>query len=632
MKGKKLFAEDIVAEVRKDYERRREDRKPLELQWQLNMNFVNGNQYMQIMPTGEVEEFGKQYFWQEREVYNHIASVLETRMSKLTRVNTGLTVRPFSTDESDIQAAKLSTALISAVAEQNELSSLINDAVAWSEVTGSCFFKVVWDKDMGDVLCNDKGKNPVSVGDVRITVVPPFEIFPDNVCAGSLEECNSIIHAKAYPVSEIEDRWGVRTEGEEVNVFTLDNAAVAGGLGYNASVGNVISSKVDGYAVVIERYTRPTKDKPSGELVIVAGDKLLYYGDLPYITDVQQRRGFPFAQTNCIKKVGSFFGTSVVERMIPLQRSYNAVKNRKHEYPNRISMGILAVEDGSVDMDNLEEEGLSPGKVLIYRQGSNIPRFIETGSVPADFTYEEERLLSEFVTVSGVSELSKYSQTYGNMSGKAISLLVNQDDTRMSLSTASLRICIKRVCRIMLYLYKQFATEKTLKRISGENGEPELTYFNGNDLQCEDLVFNTQDDVTETVGEKRSMVLELIRMGVLTEADGTMSPRTKVKVLEMLGIGNWESAKDVDETQRKRAMKENLSLGKEQISACPYDDHSIHITEHIKCLLEESVLKDKKLYGLMDAHIKEHQMFEMMDESAAAKTLSAANQENANKD
>ena len=111
-----------------------------------------------------------------------------------------------------------------------------------------------------------------------------------------------------------------------------------------------------------------------------------------------------------------------------------------------------------------------------------------------------------------------------------------------------------------------------------------------------------------------------------------MSPRTKVKVLEMLGIGNWESAKDVDETQRKRAMKENLSLGKEQISACPYDDHTIHITEHIKCLLEESVLKDKKLYGLMDAHIKEHQMFEMMDESAAAKTLSAANQENANKD
>ena len=617
MREKKIFAEDIVADVRKDYERRREDRKPLELQWQLNMNFVNGNQYMQIMPTGEVEEFGKQYFWQEREVYNHIASVLETRMSKLVRVNTGVTVRPFSNDETDIQSAKLSTALISAVAEQNDLPSLINDAVSWSEVTGSCFFKVTWDKDLGEKIGTDKEKNPVRVGEARITVVPPFEIFPDNVCAGSLEECASIIHAKAYPVSEIEERWGVKVEGEEVNVFTLDNASIAGGLGYNASVGNVIASKVDGYAIVIERYTRPTKDKPDGELVITAGDKLLYYGGLPYVTDVQGRKGFPFSQTNCIKKVGSFFGTSVVERMIPLQRSYNAVKNRKHEYLNRISMGILAVEDGSVDMDNLEEEGLSPGKVLIYRQGSNIPRFIETGSVPADFTYEEERLLSEFVTVSGVSELSKYSQTYGNMSGKAISLLVNQDDTRMSLSTTSLRLCIKSVCRMLLYLYKQFATQKRLKRISGENGEPELTYFTGNDLQCEDLVFDTQDDVGETITERRNMVVELIRMGVLTEADGTMSPRTKIKVLEMLGIGNWDSAKDVSETQRKRAMRENLAIGKEQLAACPYDDHDVHVEEHIKCLLEDSVLKNKKLYEAMDAHIKEHQMFALADSAEA---------------
>ena len=617
MKDKKLFAEDIAAEVRRDYEKRREDRKPLELQWQLNMNFVNGNQYMQILPTGDVDETGKQYFWQEREVYNHIASVLETRMSKLVRVNTGVTVRPFSNDESDIQSAKLSTALVSAVAEQNDLPSLINNAVAWSEVTGSCFFKVVWDKDEGEEIGRDDKNNPVRVGEARITVVPPFEIFPDNVCANSLDDCMSVIHAKAYPVDEIYDRWGVRVPGEEVNVFTLDNASVAGGLGYNASVGNVISSKTDGYAIVIERYTRPTKDKPEGELVITSGDKVLYIGALPYVTDVAGKKGFPFSQTTCIKKVGSFFGTSVVERMIPLQRSYNAVKNRKHEYLNRISMGILAVEDGSVDMDNLEEEGLSPGKVLIYRQGSNIPRFIETGSVPADFTYEEERLLSEFVTVSGVSELSKYSQTYGNMSGKAISLLVNQDDTRMSLSTTSLRLCIKRVCRMLLYLYKQFATQKRLKRIAGENGEPELTYFCGNDLQCEDIVFNTQDDVSESVADRRNMVLELIRMGVLTEADGSVSPRTKVKVLEMLGIGNWESAKDVDETQRKRAMRENLALGKERPSACPYDNHAIHIDEHVKCLLEDSVLKDEKLYKEMDAHIKEHQMFALADNQGA---------------
>lgn len=621
------FYEDIVDSVRRDYEKRREDRKPLELQWQLNMNFVNGNQYTQIMPTGEIGEFGKQYFWQEREVYNHIASIVETRLSKLMRVKTGVTVKPFSNDESDIHAAKLSTALINAVCEQNNLPELINHAVYWSEVTGACFFKAVWDKDLGEKIGTDKDKNPVRVGEARICVVPPFEIFPDNVCASSLDECASVIHARAYKTQEIFDTWGVAVDGEEVNVFSLDNASVIGGLGYNASIGNVITTKVDDCCVVIERYTRPTKDKPNGELVIIAGGKLLYYGDLPYVTDDGGVRGFPFAQTNCIRKAGSFFGTSVVERMIPLQRSYNAVKNRKHEYLNRISMGILAVEDGSVDMDNLEEEGLSPGKVLIYRQGANIPRFIETGSVPADFTYEEERLLSEFVTISGVSELSKYSQTYGNMSGKAISLLVDQDDTRLSLTSADLRLCIKRVCKLILLMYKQFATSKRIKRFAGDNGEPELTYFDASDLTSEDVVFDTSNEFDDTLSEKRNMVLELLRMGVLTESDGSISARTKVKVLEMLGVGNWENAKDIDDSQRKRALKENLGLGKTKLCACPYDDHNIHISEHIKCLLEDSVISDKNLYGIMDAHIKEHQMFSAMSEADAAGNRSPYNKD-----
>ena len=44
----------------------------------------------------------------------------------------------------------------------------------------------------------------------------------------------------------------------------------------------------------------------------------------------------------------------MVERAIPVQRAYNAVKNRKHEFLNRIAMGVLTVEDGSVDTDNLE--------------------------------------------------------------------------------------------------------------------------------------------------------------------------------------------------------------------------------------------------------------------------------------
>lgn len=66
----------------------------------------------------------------------------------------------------------------------------------------------------------------------------------------------------------------------------------------------------------------------------------------------------------------------LVDRLIPCQRSYNALKGRYTEYANSLSFGEIIAEDGSVDVDELFEEGISPGKVIIYRQGSVAPQII----------------------------------------------------------------------------------------------------------------------------------------------------------------------------------------------------------------------------------------------------------------
>ena len=71
----KKLIEDLVAEVRDDYERRQAERRQFEAQWQLNANFVAGNQYCRVGVKGEVEDCEKDYYWQEREVYNHIATI-----------------------------------------------------------------------------------------------------------------------------------------------------------------------------------------------------------------------------------------------------------------------------------------------------------------------------------------------------------------------------------------------------------------------------------------------------------------------------------------------------------------------------------------------------------------------------
>ena len=85
----------------------------------------------------------------------------------------------------------------------------------------------------------------------------------------------------------------------------------------------------------------------------------------------------------------------LIELLIPYQRAYNAVKNREMEYINRQSMGVLCVEDGSVDVDDLCEEGISGGKVIVFRQGSTPPKFEANNLNTQPFIDSAENILKE---------------------------------------------------------------------------------------------------------------------------------------------------------------------------------------------------------------------------------------------
>ena len=115
---------EIVDSVLKDFEIRQNERKSFESNWQLNINFFLGNQYCYVSPAGDIMENGKQYFWQEKEVYNHIANIIELRQSKLSRVRPSLTVVPFSDDERDIACAKTSKMILKAVSHNINISKI----------------------------------------------------------------------------------------------------------------------------------------------------------------------------------------------------------------------------------------------------------------------------------------------------------------------------------------------------------------------------------------------------------------------------------------------------------------------------------------------------------------------------
>lgn len=98
----------------------------------------------------------------------------------------------------------------------------------------------------------------------------------------------------------------------------------------------------------------------------------------------------------------------LVARLVPLQRAYNTIKNKKYEMMNRLTFDNLFVEDGSVDLDSLEEEGLQPGKILVYRQGATQPSLTKFECNFEPFENEEDNILRDICEIVECFKLKWY--------------------------------------------------------------------------------------------------------------------------------------------------------------------------------------------------------------------------------
>lgn len=595
-KEKDKYIEDLVAGIEEDFEKRRKERLHLERQWELNINFLNGNQYCGLNSRGEIESDGKDFYWQSRLTYNHIAPIIDSRQAKFSRLEPNVSVRPRSDDDSDVTAATLSEKLILGAFKSCDFSNVAKKVTTWSETCGTGFYKVVWNNLGGNSIGELDGRK-VYEGDVNVLPVSPFEIFPDSLYVQEIEDCASIIHARALSVEQVKEIYGISVKGDNISIYGLKKQGALAPEG---------AEVMENAVVVIERYERPTTQYPNGRLITVAGGKLLYSGELPYVLGENKRRAYPFVKQVCLPVAGNFFGTSIVERLIPIQRAFNAVKNRKHEFMNRLSMGIMTVEDGSVDVDDLSQDGLSPGKVLVYRQGSKAPEIMSDMTMPSDFNEEENKLINEFVIVSGVSDVSSSASNATLTSGTALEILVEQDNSRLITSAEEIRRAYLCVAKMIVRLYAQFTEGVRAVRGQDEFFKTRVYYVDERAISSDDVYLDSENELFYTHSQKKEMIFKLFSSGLLFDEDGVLRPSTKEKVLSLLGYKDLDYQKGLSRLQEEKAQWENEKIRKVETGIEEIDDDTIHVDEHVRYVLSEYADMSKEEKQRFYNHIALH--------------------------
>lgn len=624
--GKTLFKEDVIKKVLDELQKRKTERSPLEQQWTLNANFLVGNQYCEINPyRGDIEQLEPVYDWLEREAFNQIAPLIETRIANLKKINYMMKVKPATNELDDYAKAETSTSVLQHIQKVSDFETKKNTMINWNELTGNCFWLSWWDKDKGEKYAveqifdvdeegNQKKKETAYFqGDLDYGLITPYEIYPESIFKQTVDAQRSIILEQVKTIDDIYDLYGIKVEGSEIETFELTPLASGGGFGYENTTVTIGHRTLDNAEKVITYFEKPSKHKPNGQMIIIVGDEhLVYYGDLPYSR-------IPIVQSVCIETAGQFFGKSAIERMIPIQRAYNGCVNRIHEYIKRIAIGSFIAEEGSIDIEEFEAEGQAPGKIIIYKHGMNAPVPTEIGQLPAEIMQERYNLKQDMEYAAGVSQLMVYGQApSGVTSGKALDNLMEIDNTRLSLTGDHIRNSVRNLSIMWLEILKKYATTHRIVNYVGGNNIGKAIFWSNEDINSYDVEYVTENELLMSEESQKQRFFDAYNMGLFADADGRIPERVKQKALEFMKCGNYSEIMSINQLQIQSAQRENVFFENGVVpEVSDFDEHEIHIEEHLRYVLQMDfqLLKKKKpeYAQALENHLRQHKQIVEME-------------------
>ncbi|MCI8590211.1 MAG: hypothetical protein HFE77_05820 [Clostridiales bacterium] len=600
---KNLFEEDIVRAVLEELEKRKEERRPFELQWRLNANFMAGKQLCEINPYSmQIEEMMPAYDYEERGVYNKIAPLMETRLANLKNVSFAMSVKPRTDEADDYDKADVATKLLRYTSLQGNFDHKKNVLMQWAELTGSAFLLSFWDEQKGPALAVDEEGYPsVHEGELGFTLLSPYEVYPEHLYRQGMEEQGSVIIEQVMSAKEIYDLYGIETKGREIDTVVLTPVSALPE-DYTMRMGD---TKLRASEKVITYMEKPSAKNPEGVMALIAAGKLVYYDRLPFSR-------IPLTIFRAKESAGQFYGKSVIEELIPLQRAYNGCKNKIHDYITTLAANSFLVEEGSVDVEAMEENGTAPGTPVVYKKGYSAPVPLRHESMPGEIYVECEQLARDMEYTAGVSQLMVVgSMSAGITSGRAINSLREIDSTRMALAADNMRAGAIETAKIWLEIYKEHASGPMVLSVAGTNDFGSVLTWCADDINSYDVYFDTENELKYSPESQKEAFLSAYNMGLFTDENGRIPERFKLRAAELMRIGEYGALMNETELQMKRAKRENsLLLTGTPPEISEFDNDDVHIEEHRRFALQLRFdalrVKRPDLAGAFSDHIHAH--------------------------
>lgn len=535
--------------------------------------------------------------WRVRSVTNKIKPTIRNELTKLTKEEPQFYVVPSSTEEKDIAAARAGEAIADFLLHNNDFNRVRSLATFWTLICGTSFLKTWYDPDKME-LDQQPGK-------ITFDAVTPFHLYVPYLQEVFLEDQPYLFHARAMDPELVSDKYGKDVDADtEVSGGQLDQR-LSSALGIKTDKNKQIKQ-----VYIKEVWVKPCKDFPGGAMFVMGNKKLLYIyeglqsapvgGNLPVVGELvsdypYEHNCYPFQKIDHIP-TGRFYGQSVIEDLIPLQKEYNRTRSQMIEAKNRTSKPQFVVTKGSVNPNKITSE---PGLIIEVNPGFDPPRPLENPELPAYVPNELSVISTDWDHISGQYEVTQGRTPPGVEAASAIAYLQEENDTRLFHTVQSVEAAVQESGRQALALAHQFWDEPRTIRVASANNIYETMQFKGSDLGgLLDLRVETGSMAPKSRAAKQAFITDLMK-------NGFIPPQMGLKYLQMSETNRLHQELQLDARQ---AQRENYRMSQGMVNnRNPWDNDIAHKIEHESFMkTQEFEMLPEEIKAMFLMHLDQH--------------------------
>lgn len=590
----------------------------------VNAEYIRGNQNIRVNKDMQIENIASNSrTYLERKIFNRMSPIY---LSRIGLLSANMPVVGFKQNGSSagrfIDYTEGNRFLTDFVNDIDFKNNFHNKVVSMVDTQGLVFIKTGIDWNAGkkigtyDVkVKRDKETfnytQTVYEGRPWLQVCGMDEVFVDNYYVNGMEDINELVHRRLFTTEYIEARWGFKATED------LFDSKGGSRIGPNRNVARQRHGD-ESYAYVYEYYHKPNAQYPEGIYYVVINDKLITeILPLPFENSKGNKRIIPFDIIKLTDLHNYLVGPTVYNQIIPIQDTYNSVKNRVLEYINRIGISqIYAYENSLVDKGQVSNR---PGAIFMLRRNAKAPQPVVQEKLGMEFLNYLQTLENDMLITAGISQLTAMGMAKSNMrTDGVVDRITESDQNKLEHAIDNIGQAYVKVFKKIMYIEQmreRILTEQlnlmTSKLIDDYQMKYKLESVDVEQIQIVNRDFLMKDD--QYINSK---FMQAMNLGVYNPEFG-LSYVQKVSIMEKLSLGAIINTLDPAEVQTNQIIREEheeIEIGLEP-EVEEWHIHQQHIYEHnlyrqspyMRKLRRFDEEKYKLALEILDSHIKQHE-------------------------